>query len=112
MHPKRVTVWREFWSRGIFGTFFFENEQAVVVTVNGHRYRAMWNEFLFPKTEEVDISNIQFQQDGATCHIAEATLDILRPIFEDRIMNRRADVVWPPRSYDFTPLNYYLWDVI
>ena len=25
-HPKRVTVWCGFWSRGIIGTFFFENE--------------------------------------------------------------------------------------
>ena len=25
-HPKRVTVWCGFWSRGIISTFFFENE--------------------------------------------------------------------------------------
>ena len=28
---------------------------------------------------------------------------------EDRIINRRADVVWPFRSCDLTPLDYYLW---
>ena len=27
-HPKRVTVWCGFWSRGIIGTFVFENEQV------------------------------------------------------------------------------------
>ena len=27
---------------------------------------------------------------------------------EDRIISRRADVVWPPRSCDLTPLDYYL----
>ena len=32
------------------------------------------------------------------CHTAEATLDVLRPFFEDSIINRRADVVWPPRG--------------
>ena len=37
-------------SRGIIGPFFFENEQGVAVTVNGDRYRAMLNEFLFTKT--------------------------------------------------------------
>ena len=26
-----------------------------------------------------------------------------------RIISRRADVVWPPRSCDLTPLDYYLW---
>lgn len=111
-HPKRVTVWCGFWSRGIIGPFFFENEQGVAVTVNGDRYRAMLNEFLFTKIEEDDIGNIWFQQDGATCHTAEATLDVLRPVFEDRIISRRADVVWPPRSCDLTPLDYYLWGAV
>ena len=51
-HPKRVTVWCEFWSRGIIGQIFFENEQREAVAVNGDRYRAMLNEFLFTKIEE------------------------------------------------------------
>ena len=59
----------------------------------------MLNEFLFTKLEEKDIGNIWLQQDGATWHKAEAT---------DRIISRRADVVWPPRRCDLTPLNYYL----
>ena len=70
----------------------------------------MLNEFLFIKIEEDDIGNIWFQQDGVTCHIvAEATLEVLRPVFEDRIISRRADVIWPPRSCDLIPLDYYLW---
>ena len=57
----------------------------------------MLNEFLFTKIEkEEDIGNIWFQRDGATCHTAEATLDVLRPVFLDC---RRADVVWPPRRW-------------
>ena len=38
-----------------------ENEQGEVVTVNGDRYRAMLNEFLFTKIEEPAIGNIWFQ---------------------------------------------------
>ena len=34
------------------------------------------------------------------------------PIFEDRIISRRADVVWPLWSCDLTPLDYYLWDAV
>ena len=81
-------------------------------TVNGDRYRAMFNEFLFTKIEEEDIGNIWFQQDGITCHTAEATLDVLSPVFEGRIISRRAHVVWPPRSCDLTPLDYYLWGAV
>ena len=94
------------------GPFFFENELKEAVTVNGDRYRAMLNEFLFTKIEEEDIGNIWFQQDGAKCHTAKAILDVLRPVFEDRFISRRADVVWPPRSCDLTPLDYYLWGVV
>ena len=58
--------------------------------------------FLFTKIEEKDVGNIWFQQHAATCHTAEAPLDVLLPVFEDRI-------IWPPRSCDLTPLDYYLW---
>lgn len=34
-------------------------------------------------------------------------LNVLRPIFEEIIVSRRVDVVWPPWSYDSTPLDYY-----
>ena len=91
---------------------FFENEEGEAVTVNGDRYRAMLNKFLFTKFEEEDISNIWFQQDGAAYHTAEVTLDVLRPVFEDCIISGRADVVLPPRSCDLTPWDYYLWGVV
>ena len=42
-HPKRVTVWCGFSSRGIIGPYFFENEQREPVTVNGDHYQAILN---------------------------------------------------------------------
>ena len=89
---KRVTVWYEFCSKSIIDPFRFENEQRVSVAVNGDRYRAMLNEFLFTKIEEENIGNIWFPADGATCHAAEATLDVLLPVFEDCIIIRKADL--------------------
>ena len=72
----------------------------------------MLNEFLFTKIEEEDIGNFWFQQDDATSHTTVATLDVLRPVFEDRILSRRADVIWPPWSCDLIPLDYYLWGAV
>ena len=72
----------------------------------------MLNEFLFTKIEEEDIGNIWFPQDGATCHTAEVILDVLRPVFEDRIISRRAEVVWPLWRCDLTSLDYYLWGAV
>ena len=42
------------------------------------------------------------------CHTAEAALDVLCPVFEDRNISRRANVFWLPRSCNLTPLDYYL----
>ena len=80
--------------------------------VNGDCYKAMLNKFLFTKIAEEDIGNVWFQQDGPTCHTAEATLYVLRPVFEDCIISRRANVVWSPWSCDLTPLDYYLWGAV
>ena len=79
-HQKRVTIWCGFWSRGIIVPFFSEMR----VRVNDDRNRAMLNEFLFTKIEDENIGNIWFQQDGAMCHTAEVTLDVLRPVAHNR----------------------------
>ena len=72
----------------------------------------MLNEFLFTKIEEENIGNIWFQKDGVTWHTAEVTLNVWRPVFEDLIITRRTDVIWPPWSSDLTPLDYYLWGAV
>ena len=82
-------------TESLFGADFWCS-QAVIV--NGDRYRSMLNELLFTKIEEEDIGNIWFQQDGATCHTAEVTLEVLRPVFKEHIISHKVDVVWPPLS--------------
>ena len=103
LKPQRMIVWCEFWYGGIIGPFFFENDQGAAVTVNDERYRAMLNEFSFPKIEEDDMDDICLQQNGATCHTANVTIDLLRTVLENRIISRNSDVNWPPQSCDLTP---------
>ncbi|GFV72309.1 transposable element Tcb1 transposase [Trichonephila clavipes] len=50
-----------------------------------------------------------FQQDGATCPTARATIDLLKDTFGDRLISCFGPVNWPPRSCDLTPLDYFLW---
>ena len=99
--------WCGFWYVDIIGPFFFENEQGAAVSVIDERYRAILNEFLFPKLEEDDMDDIWLQQDGATYHTANVIVDLLRTVFENRIISRNSDVNWPPRSCDLTPLKYF-----
>ena len=48
----------------------------------------------------------------ALCVTQPKPLDVLHPVFEDCIISLRTDVVWPPRSMDLTPLDYYLWGAV
>ncbi|GFX01278.1 uncharacterized protein TNCV_3729471 [Trichonephila clavipes] len=52
------------------------------------------------------------QKDGATCHTARATIDLLKDTFGDRLISRFGPVNWPPRSCDLTPLDYFLWGYV
>jgi hypothetical protein len=65
----------------VIGPYFFKNETGATVTVNGMRYRAMINDFLWPELEDIDVNDVCFQQNGATCHTSNKTISILQDGF-------------------------------
>ncbi|GFX61661.1 putative transposable element [Trichonephila clavipes] len=72
----------------------------------------MITNFFFPELNNHDVQELWFQQDGATCHTARATIDLLKDTFGDRLISRFGPVNWPPRSCDLTPLDYFLWGYV
>ncbi|GFX81661.1 uncharacterized protein TNCV_4644991 [Trichonephila clavipes] len=58
------------------------------------------------------LTELWFQQDGATCHTARATIDLLKDTFGDHLISRFGPVNWPPRSCGLTPLDYFLWGYV
>ncbi|GFY12630.1 DUF4817 domain-containing protein [Trichonephila clavipes] len=72
----------------------------------------MITNFFIPELNNHDVQELWFQQDGATCHIARATIDLLKDTFGDRLISRFGPVNWPPRSCDLTPLDYFLWSYV
>lgn len=109
MYPEKVTVWCGLWAGGIIGPYFFKGDDGRNVTVNGERYRLMIDDFFLPKMEELDMPDMWFQQDGATCHTARESMAKLRAAFGEQFISRLGPVNWPPRSCDLTPLDYFLW---
>ncbi|GFU80242.1 transposable element Tc3 transposase [Trichonephila clavipes] len=104
LHPKN-------WLFGVlYGLVesFFKNDEGHNVTVNGDRYKAIITNFFIPELNNHDVQELCFQQDGATCHTARATIDLLKDTFGDRLISRFGPVNWPPRSCDLTPLDYFL----
>ncbi|GFV45856.1 uncharacterized protein TNCV_2322161 [Trichonephila clavipes] len=81
LHPEKLTVWYALWAGGIKGPYFFKNDEGHNVTVNGDRYRAMITNFFIPELNNHDVQELWFQQDGATCHTARATIDLLKDTF-------------------------------
>ncbi|GFX14813.1 putative LOC100569746 [Trichonephila clavipes] len=72
----------------------------------------MITNFFIPELNNHDVQELWFQQDGATCHTARATIDLLKDTFGDHLISRFGPVNWPPRSCDLTPLDYFLWDYV
>lgn len=99
LHPEKVGVWCAISRAQIIGPIFFDK------TVNAAEYRKIVEEFL-DRLPLLDRRVGYFQQDGATAHTANVTMDFLRTHFEDRIISRP---LWPPRSPDLTPLDAFLW---
>ncbi|GFY08019.1 hypothetical protein TNCV_2580511 [Trichonephila clavipes] len=52
------------------------------------RYRGMITNFFIPELNNHDVQELWFQQDGATCHTARATIDLLKDTFGDRLISR------------------------
>lgn len=111
LHSPKVTVWAAISGRGIIGPFFFENARGQNVTVNTERYVAMLEGFLAPELENSRIVNSRtwFQQDGATCHTSNDSMAVVKQMFPGRLISKRGDIPWPPRSPDVTPPDFFLW---
>jgi hypothetical protein len=93
----------------VIGPYFFKNEAGNAVTVNGVRYHNMIMEFLWPQLDSMDMEDMWFQQDSATCHTARETTELLREKFHGRVNSRNSDQNWPPRSCNLTLCDFFLW---
>ena len=62
-------------------------------------------------TESVDqldddeLRNGHFQQDGATCHTSNESMTEIESFFDDGIISK---ALWPPKSPDLSPPNFFL----
>lgn len=99
LHPQKVGVWVAMSRRRIIGPIFFDGR------INANNYRQTILEPFLNELHDDELQNGLFQQDGATAHTAQATLQYLEEFYGDRLISRN---LWPPRSPDLTPLDYFL----
>jgi len=107
LHSAQVTVWCAIAEFGIVGLYFFK-ERGITVTVTSDRYIEVLENFLQPQLEEMDVADAWFQQDGATAHTAQRSMQVLREMFPAKLITLRGDG-WPAHSPDLAPCDFFLW---
>ncbi|GFW11490.1 uncharacterized protein TNCV_3810091 [Trichonephila clavipes] len=90
----------------------YVNKQNCRIWSEANPQVATITNFFIPELNNHDVQELWFQQDGATCHTARATIDLLKDTFGDHLISRFGPVNWPPRSCDLTPLDYFLWGYV
>ena len=48
----------------------------------------MINDFFMPELEDVEVDDLRFQEDSATCHTTNETINLLKKTFGERINSR------------------------
>jgi len=101
LHPEKIGVWCALSRKRIIGPIFF----TATITAGVYQYFLT----MFIALLEPDERDCWFQQDNARPHTARTTKAFLKEFFDDRLIS---DGLWPPRSTDLSPLDFFLWGYI
>ena len=108
LHSERVTVCCAAANFGVWGPYFFKEEEKAV-SVTSARYVQMLQNFFTPNLKNLrENATVWFQQDGATAHAAKKLMDVLRGLFPGHLISLHGDIRRRARSPDFSPCDYFL----
>ncbi|GFV23237.1 hypothetical protein TNCV_1942421 [Trichonephila clavipes] len=65
------------WCALCIGGILLQNDEGQIITLQSDRYVSMITNFFIPELNTVMLSRNQKQQDGATCHTARATIELI-----------------------------------
>ena len=58
---------------------------------------------------DINLDNVYFQQDGATCYTSNETIEPLREEFPDSVISRSGDHYYTTGSCDLALFDLFLW---
>jgi hypothetical protein len=64
----------------------------------------VWNKVKWQATRK----GYYFMQDGASSHTTKANLEFLLSKFQGRVISNKTNIIWPPKSPDMNPLDFFL----
>lgn len=101
-----VSVWGGIVGDNLLGPYFLPPR------LNAELYLEFLDQTLPELLEEVPLAirqTMRFQHDGAPAHSSVGIRNHLNTLFPDRWIGRGGPVLWPARSPDLTPLDFFLW---
>lgn len=108
-HRWSLHVWIGICHGQVIGPHFFER------TINGQIYLNFLQNDFPTYLENIPLDarlRLWFQQDGAPAHYFHIVREFLNQRFPNRWIGRGGPTLWPPRSPDLNPLDFYLWGYV
>jgi hypothetical protein len=103
---KKVNVWCAITYDKIIGPYFFE------ANLNQNTYLEMLENYFWNELENFNLEYRQhctFQHDGCPSHATRRVCEWITNKFGQNWIGRNGPTIWPPRSPDLTPCDFYLW---
>lgn len=104
-----INVWCGMVGRHLVGPYFFEN------ILDGRRYLQFLQEELPGLLEDIPLQlrlNLWYHHDGAPPHRVRPVQQFLNNVYGERWIGTNGPILWPPKSPDLTPLDFYLWGTL
>nr|CAH7764637.1 unnamed protein product [Callosobruchus chinensis] len=101
-----VNVWAGIVGDCLIGPYMLPNK------LNGTMYTRFLEEVLDGTLEDVPLNiraNIWFQHDGASVHFSRSARNCLTRRFGEKWIGRGGPHLWPVRSPDLNPIDFFLW---
>nr|CAI5842924.1 unnamed protein product [Callosobruchus analis] len=101
-----VNVWAGIVGDCLIGPYMLPNK------LNGTMYTRFLEEVLDGLLEDVPLNiraNLWFQHDGASVHFSRSARNCLTRRFGEKWIGRGGPHLWPVRSPDLNPIDFFLW---
>lgn len=108
-YPQKLNVWGGILGEHVIGPFFIEGN------LSGRKYLNLLQQQIVPEIRNAvgdRFGDIWFQQDGCPAHNSVLVQEYLNNTFPNRLITGRGTILWPARSPDLSPNDFFLWGYV